>query len=49
LTGMQQRVAPFGGAFNVASEPGAGTRITARIPIAIDATPATAEAISADA
>jgi signal transduction histidine kinase len=39
LTGMQQRVAPFGGTFHVTSEPGNGTRIMARIPLPGD-TPA---------
>lgn len=49
LTGMQQRVAPFGGAFNVASEPGNGTRITARIPVEPEPPVTTPVTASADA
>ena len=49
LTGMRQRVAPFGGRFDVHSELGKGTRITARLPLAGDATPISAVEINADA
>src|SRR5206468_2685607 len=33
LTGMQQRVAPFGGSFEIVSAPNQGTRVTAWVPV----------------
>jgi len=49
LTGMQQRVAPFGGTFHVRSEPGKGTQITARLPAEHDPMLGTPIEISAGA
>ncbi|HZQ61475.1 MAG TPA: ATP-binding protein [Casimicrobiaceae bacterium] len=48
LTGMQQRVAPFGGTFHVTSEPGNGTRITARLPLPGNTPAAERAPVSAD-
>ncbi|MFF2495914.1 sensor histidine kinase [Agromyces sp. NPDC058064] len=44
LTSMRQRVAGVGGAFEIESEPGAGTAISASVPIASPPTPPTRSA-----
>jgi signal transduction histidine kinase len=48
LTGMQQRVAPFGGTFEIRSDPGKGTRVSARVPLQRDTPASTIPPITTD-